>query len=81
MSYPATGLRSSLHDMQHLPALDWEAPKRIDLVALISRTVAPWILSLLVATWPKGAGTGKPPQHRDDLATKGSHHKGYRHDE
>jgi hypothetical protein len=73
MSYPATDLRSSLYDMQHLPALGWEA--------LISRTVAPWILSLLVATWPKGAGTGKPPQHRDDLATKRSHQKGYRHDE
>jgi hypothetical protein len=79
MSYPATDLRISLYDMQHLPALSWETPKRIDLGALISRIVAPWILSLLVATWPKGVGTGKPPRHRHDLATKRSRHKASRH--
>jgi hypothetical protein len=79
MSYPATDLRFSLCDMQHLPALSWETPKRIDLGASISRIVAPWILYLLVATWPKGAGTGKPPRHRHDPATKRSHGKRYRH--
>jgi hypothetical protein len=79
MSYPATDLRFSLYDMQHLPAFSWETPKPIDLGALISRIVAPWVLSLLVATWPKGAGTGEPPRHRHDPAAKRSHHTGYRH--
>jgi hypothetical protein len=50
--------------MQHLPALNRETPKSVDLRPFISRMVAPWILSLLVATWPDGAGTDKSRQVR-----------------
>src|SRR5260370_39341051 len=71
MSYPARdlgisliNLGISLYYMQHLPALGWETPSRIDLRPFISRIVAPWILSLLVATWPKGAGTDKSRRGR-----------------
>jgi hypothetical protein len=45
--------------MQHLPALNAEAPKGIGIRSFISRIVAPWILSLLMAIWPKGAGVEK----------------------
>jgi len=48
--------------MQHLPVL--ETPKSIDIRPLIARIVASWILSLLMATWPEGAGTDKSRQVR-----------------
>jgi hypothetical protein len=50
--------------MQHLPALDRETPKNIDIRPFVSRTVASWILSLLMATWPEGAGTDKSRRAR-----------------
>ena len=50
--------------MQYLPALDRETPKRIDIRPIILRIVASWILYLLVATWPEGAGTDKSRQVR-----------------
>jgi hypothetical protein len=61
MSYPARGLGISLCSMQHLPALGRETSTRSELRPLFSRIVAQWILSLLVATWPKpkGAVAGK----------------------
>ena len=55
MSYPARDLGTSLRNMQHLPALNWETPKSIGIRPFISRIVAPWILSLLMAIWPEGA--------------------------
>jgi hypothetical protein len=45
--------------MHHLPALNAETPKNIAIGAFISRIVAPWILCLLMAMWPKGAGIEK----------------------
>lgn len=69
MSYPARGHGISLNGMQHLPALSRETPKHIDLRPFISRLVARWILSVLVATWPKGAGT-------DPLLVRGTHNLG-----
>jgi hypothetical protein len=64
MSYPARDLGISLYGMQHLPALSRETPKRIDPRPFIWRLVARWILSVLVATWPKGAGTDQLRQVR-----------------
>jgi len=32
--------------------------------SVVSRTVASWILSLLMATWPEGAGTDKSRRAR-----------------
>jgi hypothetical protein len=70
MSYPARDLGISLHDMQHLPALSRRTPKNIGIRTLISRIVAPWILSLLVAIWQKeayiekGAGIERPQRVR-----------------
>lgn len=81
MSYPAGDLEISLYDMQHPPALSWETPKPIDLGALISRLVAPWILSLLVATWPQGAGTDESPRYRRShyvIPAPGSHERNRR---
>ena len=60
MSYPTGRPGISLHGMPHLPALGRETPKRMDLRPLFSRIVGPWVLSLLVATWPKGTVAGKP---------------------
>ena len=45
--------------MQYQSALTRETRQSIGIRPFVSRIVAQWILSLLMATWPKGAGTKK----------------------
>src|SRR6266404_8790543 len=58
--------------MQYQSALTRETRQSIGIRPFVSRIVAQWILSLLMATWPKGAGTKKKGGWHGEVAAGSS---------